>query len=57
MTVIMVKNKIANLEAQILLLKKTVKSRLDVDIDETNWQKVKKTVKNSRMKIYKKVYG
>ena len=53
----MVKNKIASLEAQIILLKKAVKPRLDLDIDETNWRKVKKTIKNSRAKIYKKAYG
>ena len=57
MTITMVKNKIASLEAQIILLKKAVKPRLDLDIDETNWRKVKKTIKNSRAKIYKKAYG
>lgn len=51
-----VKNKIARLEAQILLLKKAVKPKLDLDIDGTNWQKIKKTAKDSRMKIYKRVY-
>lgn len=57
MTATMVKNKIASLEAQITLLKKAIKPRLDLTIDEINWQKIKKTAKNSRMKIYKKVYG
>lgn len=53
----MVKNKIASLEAQIILLKKAIKPRLDLNIDEINWQKVKKAVKNVRLKTYKKVYG
>ena len=57
MTVTMVKNKIANLEAEILLLKKTVKPRLDLNIDEINWSKIKKEAKKSRAKIYKRVYG
>ena len=53
----MVKNKIANLEAQIILLKKAIKPRLDLNIDEANWQKIKGVAKNSRMKVYRKVYG
>ena len=57
MTATMVKNKIANLEAQIILLKKAIKPRLDLNIDEANWQKIKGVAKNSRMKVYRKVYG
>ena len=57
MTVTMVKNKIASLEAQIILLKKVVKPRLDLNIDEINWSKIKKEAKKSRAKIYKRVYG
>ncbi|MDP2668784.1 MAG: hypothetical protein Q8P07_03055 [bacterium] len=57
MTVTMVKNKIASLEAQIILLKRAVRPRLDLNIDEINWSKIKKEVKKSRAKIYKRVYG
>ena len=57
MTTTMVKNKIANLEAEIMLLKKAVKPRLDLGVDETNWGKIKKEAKKSRSKMYKRFYG
>lgn len=52
-----VKDKIINLEAEIGLLKKAVASQPDFDIDETNWKKIRPTVKRARAKIYKQNYG
>ncbi|MDO8728847.1 MAG: hypothetical protein Q7K26_03025 [bacterium] len=47
----MVKNKIASLEAQIILLKKAVKPRLDFNVDEINWSKIKKEAKKAGQKF------
>lgn len=57
MNKVAVKNKLQKLEAEIGLLKQAVVDRPDFDIDEVNWLKVKKTVKKTRQKVYKQVYG
>jgi len=49
--------KIANLEVEIALIKKTASRRPDFAIDEDNWRKVRKVVKKARAKTYKNVYG
>lgn len=57
MNKIAVKNKLANLEAQISLLKKAVIEEPDFDIDQANWKKIKPAVKKVRAKMFKKYYG
>lgn len=52
-----VKTRIANLEAEIKLLKQTVSKQPDLAIDEINWQKIKPFIKKERSKFYKRLYG
>ena len=49
--------KIQNLEAEIKLLKRAVSKRPDFGIDETNWQKIKSSVKKARAEVSKEIYG
>ena len=57
MTNAVFKEKIRNLEAEIVLLKRAVIREPDFDIDEKNWGKVKPVIKKIRAKVFKKTYA
>ncbi len=57
MTNAIFKEKISNLEAEIVLLRRAVAKEPDFDIDEKNWGKVKSIVKKIRARVYKKTYA
>ena len=57
MTTASVKTKIVTLEAEIKLLKKAFGEKLDLTVDEFNWQALKPAVKKARQKMFKKAYG
>jgi hypothetical protein len=49
--------KINRLEKELKALKLLLKPKIDWNIDEKIWQRVRKELKESRKKIYKKFYG
>jgi len=49
--------KINRLERELKALKLLFKPKVDFYIDEKIWRQVKKDLKESRKKIYKKFYG
>ena len=57
MTQLAVKEKLNTLEAEIKLLKIAFSNRLDFNVDEANWRKVKLVSSKARAKIFEKVYG
>lgn len=57
MTNAVIQKKIRNLEAEIMLLKKSVYKRPDFSIDDRNWEKVKPYMKKIRAQVAKETYG
>lgn len=57
MTSAIFKEKIRNLEAEIVLLRRAVTKEPDFDIDEKNWGKIRPNMKKIRAKVYKKTYA
>lgn len=49
--------RISTLEAQVETLKRFFIGKPMSEIDEKNWQKVKRNTKSSRKSIYRKLYG
>ncbi|MBI2099756.1 MAG: hypothetical protein HYT48_00240 [Candidatus Vogelbacteria bacterium] len=57
MNKVMIQNKITSLEAEFALLKKAVTPQPDFNVDESNWKKLKPSLKRARAKTYRRVYG
>ncbi len=49
--------KINRLEKEIEFLKSALALKIDFGVDEKVWKKVKKELKKSRAKVFKRVYG
>jgi hypothetical protein len=50
-------NKLNKIEMELEGVKRLTNTRPDFDVDEKNWAKTKRSVKNARKRQYKKVYG
>ena len=57
MTNAIFKEKIRNLEAEIVLLRRAVTKEPDFYIDEKNWGKIRPMMKKIRAKVFKKTYA
>ena len=57
MTKVAIKDKVLNLQAEIVLIMKTLEERPEFAIDEENWKKLKIAVKKTRQAVYKKTYA
>lgn len=57
MTNTMIREKIRNLETEIMFLRSAIIEKPDFDIDETNWKKIKPDLKKVKAKIFKQVYA
>lgn len=53
----MIREKIRNLETEIMFLRSAIIEKPDFDIDETNWKKIKPDLKKVKAKIFKQVYA
>ncbi|PIU01655.1 hypothetical protein COT68_02050 [bacterium (Candidatus Torokbacteria) CG09_land_8_20_14_0_10_42_11] len=51
-----IKNRVFNLEQEILFLKKFLIKRPNFDIDEKNWQKLSPKIKKIRGQLYREQY-
>jgi hypothetical protein len=49
--------RINKLERELKVLKTIIRPKIDFSVEEKIWEKVKKDLKKSRAKIYKKYYG
>jgi hypothetical protein len=49
--------RINKLEKELKVLKTIISPKIDFSVDKKIWEKVKKDLKKSRTKIYKKYYG
>lgn len=57
MTNAALQKRIAKIEAELKLIKRAGKKRVDFSIDEKNWRKMEGTVKKVRAQLYKERYG
>lgn len=57
MTNAMIREKIKNLETEIMFLKNAIIEKPDFNIDEKNWKKIKPDLKKVKAKIFKRVYA
>lgn len=57
MTTATLQKKVLDLEAELELIKKSLKKEPDFRIDEKNWEKIKPSVKKIRAKMYSPQYG
>jgi len=57
MTTATIQKKILNLEAELMLLKRSVAKEPDFDIDEKNWKKINPYMKKIRTQVAKETYG
>jgi len=57
MTNAAIQKRLDKLQAEIKLIRRTGKKRLDLSIDDKNWKKIKGTVKKVRAELYKERYA
>lgn len=57
MTTATIQKKMLDLEAELELIKKSLKKEPDFGIDEKNWEKIKPSVKKIRAKLYQQRYS
>ncbi|MEK7576172.1 MAG: hypothetical protein AAB482_00595 [Patescibacteria group bacterium] len=50
-------SKILNIEAELNIVKRTLKKSLDFNIDERNWRAVKSTAKKTRKQLSRDYYA
>ena len=57
MTNAAIQKRLDRLQAEIKLIRRTTRKRLDLSIDEKNWKKMRGTVKKVRAQLYKERYA
>lgn len=57
MTNTMIREKIMNLETEIMFLKRAVVNKPNFDVDEKNWMKIRPAMKKIREKVYRETYA
>ena len=57
MTNAAIQKRLDRLQAEIKLIRRSTRKRLDLSVDEKNWKKMRGTVKKVRAQLYKERYA